>query len=251
MSLEYELSYIKRRYREIFTGVQQALEIRLNALQDGHQCTQCQQENRGKPELLEPLHADCGYRAWQQQSLFVLEHDVGKSIVEKLEQINVYKKRFTCSQCGVCCRLASSEFSYEQLLEKARNGDNFARHFTSVFLPYASTEAARQKMPDLVNEIMAQFPDSEDGKAAEEEKEKIHFYHCPYVGEDNRCTIYGSAKRPGICESYPDTPLTFIYNQCSWKPWKDATHDDSMAAHATIELATFMAGKLRESLQKS
>ena len=238
MSLDYELSYIKQHYREIFAQARKVIEERLGALQADYTCPGCPEP----PAMLDTLHEGCGYRAWQTRMLDVLEKEVGREILERLDQINTYKKRFSCSMCGACCRLASSEFSYEQLQEKARHGDHFAKQFTSVFLPYASTQAAREKMPAVVDEITAQLKDS---------TEPVYFYHCPYVSEDNRCTIYGKPKRPALCESYPDTPLTFIHDQCAWKPWKDATHEDALYAHALIEIALFMAGKLREALSSS
>jgi len=76
-------------------------------------------------------------------------------------------------------------------------------------------------------------------------EEKVFFYHCPYLGEDNRCTVYGTPKRPAICSSYPDTPLTFIAKNCAWKPWKDETHADTLAAHAMLALCEHFAGKLQ------
>ncbi len=216
------------------------LENRLNDLRSKFTCPVCELEGT-VPELLEPLpHKDCGYSDWYQAGIRLLEQEVGKDILEQLEQINAYKKTFSCHMCGVCCRFASSEFSYEELLEKSQQGDTFASQFTSVFLPYESMEAAHKKFPQMVNDVLAEVE--------EQERSSVYFYHCPYVGEDNRCTIFGNPKRPEFCATYPDTPLTFIYNQCAWKPWKDETHDEALKAHATIELATYFLAKLHDSL---
>ncbi len=241
MSLKYELSHTKTRYRELFGEIRDDFENRLNALRQEFTCSHCQ-ESGVMPELLAPLsHPNCGYAPWYRASIRILEQEVGKEVLTDLQKIGAYKKTFSCHMCGVCCRFASSEFSYDELLKKAEQGDSFASQFTSIFLPYASTAEARRKFPEMVDDVLAEVEDAE--------KDTVHFYHCPYVGEDNRCTIFGSPKRPDLCSSYPDTPLTFIYNKCAWTPWKEETHDVALKAHATIELCSHFLGKLTEALE--
>lgn len=250
MSLHYELSYIKQHYRDIFTQAQQALEALLLAHRDAYACDTCSPP----PGVLDPIsHAGCGFSAWKTHCLSLLEQDIGGQILAKIQEIETARNQITCHQCGVCCRFASSEFSYETLLEKGSNGDAFARQFTSVFLPYASTEAARARFPELVDQILTEVRAQQAEQLGQQssvsknntDSAPVYFYHCPYIGEDNRCSIYGTPKRPEICAGYPDTPLTFIYNKCAWKPWKDEYHHDSLMTHASIELCLFYAEKLR------
>jgi Fe-S-cluster containining protein len=210
---------------------------RLTALRANLSCPRCDATGED-PDLATVFHEDCPYRTWQQASLACLEQEVGGEVLARLNLIQSYKQRYSCHMCGVCCRFASSEFSYAQLETKAAAGDAFATQFTSIFLPYASQEAARQKFPEIVDSVLAQADDPDT----------VYFYHCPYVGEDNRCTIYGTDKRPAICGSYPDTPLTFIYKRCAWRPWKDETHPDALWAHATLSLSGELADRIKAAL---
>lgn len=237
MALEYDISDIKVRYRTLFAEAVDTLYGRLATLRTQHTCPTCDAKNM-EPELLSPMHTGCGYRAWQQACLHEIEQGIAQDILTRLNNVQAYKKTFDCHQCGVCCRIASSEFSFEQLQHKAQNGDSFAKQFTSIFLPYPSRDAVRERFPEIVDSVLKQA----------DEPEQVFFYHCPYVGEDNSCTIYGQPKRPKICANYPDTPLTFIYNKCAWKPWKDETHDDALWAHAMIELCSSTAGSLKAAL---
>ena len=59
------------------------------------------------------------------------------------------KSECECSKCGNCCRLATSEHSYEQLKQRAMRGDKFARDFVSVFVPYKSEDEARLANPEF------------------------------------------------------------------------------------------------------
>lgn len=238
MAIEYEISGIKQRYREIFLAAADTLFERLDTLRDSYSCVVCDPHKKNPPELLITNHEGCGYRIWQQAAIAVIENDIARDLLTKLNLIEGYKAQFKCHMCGVCCRFASSEFSYEQLEAKAAAGDNFARQFTSIFLPYPSQRSALEQFPAIVESVLTQADDPDS----------VYFYHCPYIGEDNRCTIYGDPRRPQICDNYPDTPLTFIYNKCAWKPWKDETHEDALWAHSMIELCTDTANKLKDAL---
>lgn len=231
--MAYPLSYTKARYREIFHTAKSALDNRLMALREGFACPVCD----APPErLLDTLHPGCGYRAWQARCVDVIEQEIGKEIYEELQRIEAEKKRTQCHMCGLCCRMASSEYSFEELLARATSGDEFARQFTSIFLPYASLEAAQARLPQVVAATLA------------EAGGPVHFYHCPYVGEDNRCSIFGSPKRPAICGQYPDTPLTFMVDECAWSSWKAANHPQTLLTHAMIELCRHYAACLRHAL---
>lgn len=241
MSPHYRLlSETKQQYAEIFEQARLSLEARLEELRGRFQCEACTSNPPGS--VLEPRHAGCGYRTWQAQALRFIEEDVGRELLARLQSVQDARNTVSCHMCGMCCRLASSESSYEELQARAARGDEFARQFASIFLPYASREAAREKYPEVVAAMLAEAAEEAEGE------EKIHFYHCPYIGEDNRCTIYGTDKRPAICESYPETPLSFVYEKCAWRPWKDETHAETLATHAMLALCNHYSEQLRRVL---
>lgn len=247
--LQYELSYIKQHYGVLFRESQAEIEHGFMALQDEFACPVCGSKGVKPESPMDTLHVGCGYRYWQKACLYWLEQSYGRTLVESSQRMQQARDAVSCHHCGVCCRFASSEFSYEELLEKANAGDAFARQFTSVFLPYADVEAARKRFPEMVDDILKEVRLQTDTEQAVNpmDKANVHFYHCPYIGEDNLCTLYGNPKRPDICQSYPDTPLTFIYNKCAWKPWKDTYHQQALKTHGAIEIALFYASKIRDA----
>jgi Fe-S-cluster containining protein len=237
------LSDTKQQYRQIFQQHQAALEAQLLALREHFHCERCTSHpDETLAAWLAPFARDCGYRAWQQAILSLVETEIAGQILAQLQRIEAYKQTFSCHMCGMCCKMASTDAPYETLQQRAAEGDEFARQFTSIFLPYASREAARQVAPTVVDAALAEAVEEPDGE------EKLYFYHCPYLGEDNRCTVYGTDKRPAICSSYPETPLSFVYKNCSWRPWKEDTHMDTLLAHAMLALCTQLSEKLRDSL---
>lgn len=253
MSQHYRsLSDTKQQYRQLFSEGRQKLEAQLSGMREKYHCDGCAVdktaigEDSAKPApfdtWLEKRHPGCGYRPWQAEALNYIENVAGREILLSLQRIEAYKNTFNCHMCGMCCRMASSEHTYEELRARAAAGDEFARQFTSIFLPYSSREAARSKAPEVVDAVLAEAGETPG------EPEKVYFYHCPYLGEDNRCSIFGTDKRPAICASYPETPLSFVYEKCAWRPWKDETHTDTMAAHAMLALCTNWAERLQQAL---
>jgi Fe-S-cluster containining protein len=240
------LSETKQQYRQIFQQYQAALETHLASMRQAFACNECDPaDHQTLNDWMTPRHAGCAYRGWQQGALHFLENEAARSILDKLQVIEAYKNQFSCHMCGMCCRMASHDASYEELQARAANGDTFARQFTSIFLPYESRETARRTAPEVVAAVLAEAGEEADGE------ERIFFYHCPYLGEDNRCSIFGTDKRPAICASYPETPLSFVYEKCAWKPWKDDTHADTLAAHALLALCSQYAETLTASLRKN
>ena len=243
MSQHYRLlADTKQQYAVEFDEVRQALERRLVAIRPQYHCEACVGGEQG--ELLTVRHAGCGLRQWQVHALKLIEEDIGLEILTTLGRIDEFRNRVACHMCGMCCRLASSEDDYAGLIARRDAGDAFARDFTSIFLPYASREAARRKYPDVVDAVL-----KEAAEEASTGEEKVFFYHCPYIGEDNRCTIYGTPKRPEICQSYPETPLAFVYDKCAWRDWKDQTHPEAIRTHALLALCSHFSIELRRCLE--
>jgi Fe-S-cluster containining protein len=155
----------------------------------------------------------------------------------KLKEIDLYRSQFSCKKTGTCCKLASSEFSYEELKEKAQNGDNFASQFTSIFIPYKNIEEAKKVFPDYM-EVVNDYMDSD---------EKIYFYHCPHITEDNLCSIYED--RPQICSDFPNNPLAILPPNCGFCEWKEEVIVATMLLHALIEICDFNIKKIEAALE--
>jgi len=178
------------------------------------------------------LPEQCVYKNWQKLCLDKIKNEIEPELQTKISQILTYKNEFSCKRTGTCCRLACSEYSYEQLKQKAAAGDNFAQEFTSIFVQYETLEEASKIFPDYV-ELVIDTLDSD---------EKIYFYHCPHVTDDNVCTIY--EKRPGICKSFPDNPLSILPPICGYFPWKEETMVASMTLHAMTYIYNFYYDKI-------
>lgn len=223
-----------------------SLEAQLLGLRENYSCSTCGGSSvHSLAEAVQSWHSECGFQPWQREALRMLEQEIGREILTRLQQIEAYKNTFSCHMCGACCHMASTDTDYQTMRQRGENGDEFARQFTSVFLPYESRQKAREKAPDIVAAVLAEAGEEADGE------EKIFFYHCPYVGEDNRCTVYGTDKRPAICKSYPETPLSFVYEKCAWKPWKNETHADTLLAHALLALCMDWSDQLKQALNQS
>lgn len=175
------------------------------------------------------LHEGCIFREWQKLILQKIEKEISRDIVLKLNDIRKYRDEFSCNHTGTCCRLACSEFTFEELQKKAQEGDRFAGEFTSIFIPYESIEEARKIYPEFV-EMM------------EQKLKVIYFYHCPHITEDNMCSIY--EKRPQLCRDFPDNPLAILPDTCGYCQWKKEVEYGALLMHALIEICGFYKDKL-------
>lgn len=182
------------------------------------------------------LPDECGFKKWQELAIDKIQNKISKDILFKLEQIKRYRTRFSCSKTGTCCRIACSEFSYEELLHKAKNGDNFATQFTSIFIPYENVEDVRKVFPEYIELVESSL----------DEDEKTYFYHCPHVTDDNLCSRY--EERPEICKIFPDNPLTILPFDCGFCQWKNEVNDLSMTLYALVEISEFNLKKIENVL---
>ena len=172
-------------------------------------------------------------RKWQNEVLELLKNDISKEIYRKLNEILAYRTKFNCVGCATCCNLTCSEFSPEELKEKAENGDNFAKQFLSVFIPYESKEEARKIYPEYIELL-------------EKNKEyDVYFYHCPKLTEDKKCSDYEN--RPQICRDFPDNPLSILPSACGYKKWKEEVEPIALMLHAMIEIIDFYTLKINEA----
>jgi len=183
------------------------------------------------------LAEDCGFRDWQKAALKKIREEISRDILIKIQEIKEFRFSFDCKKTGTCCRFACSEFSYEELKEKAKNNDSFATQFVSVFIPYDNIEDAIKIFPEYVDLV---FQHLDDG-------EKAYFYHCTHVTDDNLCSIYEF--RPQICKDFPDNPLSILPSVCGFKEWKEDVQVASLILHALIEILEFNIKKIEYALE--
>ncbi len=181
------------------------------------------------------LPNNCGFSGWQRLCMDKIKNEIEPDLKIKAAEILAYRNNFSCSRTGTCCRLACSEYSYEELKQKAQNGDVFAGEFTGVFIPYTSIEEAGEIFPDYVNLVLETLDTGES----------IYFYHCPHITEDNFCTIY--EKRPNICRDFPDNPLSILHPSCGFYDWKEEVMVASLTLHAMTYIYKFYLEKIGDS----
>jgi len=160
-----------------------------------------------------------------------LDVDVEKHIQLQRELVREKRKQFNCKMCGACCRLAISEFSPTQLLEKASRGDKYAKEFISTFSPYKEVSEA-EKQFKLYVELL------------KESGEQVYYYYCKKVTEDNRCPDYEN--RPAICRDYPDNPIQMLHPTCAYIGW----HESIQTIVLTIKAMSEIREHFRKELEK-
>lgn len=118
-----------------------------------------------------------------------------------------------CKMCGKCCRVVTTSIPYEKLKLMVKQGDKGAADFLSIFVPYSSIEKAREVDASIVDNIINSL--KQDGEFNEDEK--MTFYYCKYLQDDNMCSNY--EKRPELCRYFPSTPWAIVPPQCGFEGW--------------------------------
>lgn len=221
-TVEQQLNMQKTLYREIFLKSVDEIQKKLDEIKPAGV----------KGELLEKYEEGSAGLEWQKKALKLLNDDISHEVYRKLQEVLAYREMFKCAGCATCCRLACSEFSYQELLEKAKNGDNFAAQFTSVFIPYNSIEEAEAIYPEYLQLLK------------EKVEGEVYFYHCPKLTEENRCSDYEN--RPQICRDFPDNPLAVLPDKCGYRAWKDEINPVALMLHSMVEIIDFYKQKLQE-----
>jgi Fe-S-cluster containining protein len=147
---------------------------------------------------------------------------------------NLYEQVFKlpkpqCCSHGDCCKGASPSVPVHTLWAKAAAGDAFARGFLSIFIPYASHEAARAVVPGLVERSLKA---AAKNPAFTRGADDVVFYHCRYQQPDNRCGVYED--RPSFCRSYPDSPFVVMAPGCAFEGWGQACRQRYNAMQADM-----------------
>lgn len=217
--LNAKVSDLRKKYREIFKTSAEEIEKRIEAL---------------RPKGYEGDFLG-GNKKWQCAVLKMFDEEIARDIYIKWQEILAYRKNFSCKKCATCCNLACSEFSPEQLSQKAKNGDNFATQFLSVFVPYSSKEEARKIYPEYIKML-------EDNK-----EDDVYFYHCPKLSECKLCSDYEN--RPQICRDFPDNPLSILPKSCGFYEWKQEVEPVALLCHSMMEIIQFYKEKICISSQ--
>ena len=214
-NLHSSVENLRKEYREIFSKTVEEIQKRVDEI---------------KPEtvdgdIFDEFTKGSEGRKWQAAVLEMFDKDISKEIYRKFQEVLAYREQFQCSGCATCCNLACSEFSPDELKQKAENGDNFAKQFTSIFIPYESKEEARRVYPEYIQML-------EDNK-----EDDVYFYHCPKLTKDNRCSDYEN--RPQICRDFPDNPLSILPNSCGYKKWKEEIEPVTLMLHSMLEIIQY------------
>ena len=221
--LNDNISKLRRNYREIFATSVEEIQKQIDSVKPGG----------FEGDLFDKYEPNSKGRIWQDKVIQLLNNDISKEIFRKLNEILAYRVTFNCVGCATCCNLACSEFSPEELRQKAANGDKFAKQFTSIFIPYSSKEEARKIYPEYIELL------------EENNETDVYFYHCPKLTNDNRCSDYEN--RPKICKDFPDNPLCILPKSCGYKAWRDEVEPIALMLHSMLEIIEFYTIKINSS----
>lgn len=219
-SLKDTVNNMKQMYREIFLKSSDAIKDRVDKI---------------KPEGIEGDIFDSYEKGsegqkWQYVVLDMFEKDISHEIYRKWNEILKLRENYSCNGCATCCNLACSEFSYDELTKRAKNGDKFATQFTGIFIPYKSKEEARKVYPQYI-ELLDSSVD-----------EEVYFYHCPKLNDCKRCSDYEN--RPQICRDFPDNPLSILPKSCGYYEWRKLAEPVAMMLHAMVEIIDYYKQKI-------
>lgn len=214
---------LRQKYREIFKASAAEIQKRIDEIKP-----------RGLGDIFDKYPVDSDGEMWQKSVLKMFEEDISKEIFRKWTEILAYREQFSCIGCAVCCKLACSEFSPEQLKLKAQNNDKFASQFLSVFVPYESKEEARKVYPEYIKML------------EENKEEEVYFYHCPKLTDNNRCCDYEN--RPQICRDFPDNPLALLPKSCGYVKWKEEVEPIALMLHSMLEIIDYYKEHINANL---
>jgi Fe-S-cluster containining protein len=117
-----------------------------------------------------------------------------------------------CKKTGNCCRYSFPSSSSIELIYKAAMGDEFARDYLSIFIPYSNINEVRKLNSGVVEKVLNALQ-----KMKSENVDNMVFYHCRFLAEENYCMIYED--RPSLCREFPDSPLLVLSPGCAYEEW--------------------------------
>lgn len=234
--LNIQYDNLKDNYQRIFIEAAESIRAEVNKFKPGENegvnpCATCTVKDCKieKKDVFTDYPLGCAYREWQMQILTFLNGDFRQKLKNTYKMIMDKKYECECARCGNCCRLAVSEYSYEQLKQRAMRGDKFSKDFVSVFVPYKTEEEAKQANPEyfeLLDELV---------------EDKTYYYYCPKL-KGNECSDYEN--RPDICKDFPHNPLKLLPSTCSYNVWKNEITHQAMLLKAKTDIIEFYKTKL-------
>lgn len=230
--LDMQYDNLKDNYEKIFIEAAESIRSAIEKFKPENPCETCTIDkcNLTKKDVFSDFPLGCKYIDWQKEVLSFLGGEYRQKLKNTYKMIMDKKCEYECIRCGNCCRLATSEFSYEQLKQRAMRGDKYSKDFVSVFVPYNSEEEAKLANPEyfeLLNKLV--------------EEQKIYYYYCPKL-VNNECSDYEN--RPEICKSFPHNPLKLLPSTCSYNAWKDEISKQAMLLKAKTDIIDFYKTKL-------
>ena len=222
---------LKDNYQKIFIEAAESIRREVAKFKPENPCTLCSVKECKieVKDVFTDYPVGCAYRDWQKQIITFLAGDYRQKLKHNYKDIMDKKSECECAKCGNCCRLAVSEYSYEQLKQRAMRGYKFSKDFVSVFVPYETEAEAKQANPeyfDLLNDLV--------------EDQKTYYYYCPkLVG--NECSDYEN--RPDICKDFPHNPLKLLPSTCSYNAWRNEVAHASMLLKAKTDIIEFYKNK--------
>lgn len=121
--------------------------------------------------------------------------------------------QYLCKMCGKCCRSITTNLSHEELKALAEKGSDEARVFVEIFKPFAGIEEAKKVVPEQIEQILKELEQSESFDI-----NKVTFYYCPHIQDDNKCGIYEC--RPECCKRAPTGPWACMPPGCGFEGWQ-------------------------------
>ena len=233
-SLDRQYNELKTNYEKIFIEAAESIRKELDTIKPENACEGCSNKDCkiGKKDIFAPYPpTGCKLREWQMQAITYLTGDYRTKLKAAYKAMMDKKSDYECNKCGDCCRLSVSQYSYQQLKQRAMKGDKYSEDFVSVFVPFETEEEARAVNPEyfaLLNRLV--------------EEDKIYYYYCPKISSDNLCTIYD--QRPNICKEFPHNPLKLLPSKCSFNVWKNEISHQAMLLKAKTDIINFYKERL-------
>jgi|GEM_PF-339285 Uncharacterised protein family (UPF0153). len=223
---------LKNNYQRIFVEAAESIRAAVNKFKPENPCTLCTIKDCSieKKDVFTNYPRGCTYKDWQAQIITFLTGEYQQKLKNTYKMIMDKKNEYSCNCCGDCCRLAVSEYSYEQLKQRAARGDKFSQDFVSVFVPYKTEEEAKAVNPeyfDLLNSLV--------------EDEKTYYYYCPKL-KGSLCSNYEN--RPNICKDFPHNPLKLLPSRCSYNTWRAEISKQALLLKAKTDIIEFYKNKL-------
>ena len=231
-SLNTQYNNLKDSYEQIFIEAAESIRREVSKFKPENPCTLCSVKDCKitVKDVFTDYPVGCAYRDWQKQILTFLNGEYRQKLKNTYKAMMDKKCEYECIRCANCCRLAVSEYSFDQLKQRAMRGDKFSEDFVSVFRPYETEADAKKANPEyfeLLNELM--------------EDQRVYYYYCPKL-DGNSCSDYEN--RPDICKDFPHNPLKLLPSTCSFNAWKNDIDKTAKLLKAKTDIIEFYKTKL-------